>query len=478
MKHRQAHERGMAVSQGADMQRRPAWLKPLVAGSGPRYLQIADLIAHAVRNGELKAGDQVPPQRWLATELGVDLTTVTRAYAEARVRGLLASFGGRGSFIAEPYDPSQRGMVDLAMNIPPQPANRALADHIKAGMSEVVTRHDAESVSGYHHPVLEPTALQAARTWLGPMLDAMGQSQVLMCAGTQGAIFNLLQAHTRRGDAVLCDPLTYPGFLRAARALGLKIIGVPGDASGMLPDALERSCRDTGAGLLYLNPTIQNPTASTMPTARRQDIAAVLRKSKVTLIEDDPYRHLLNDAPLPISACTSGERSYYLASLSKCLSPSLRAAYVVAPSGQATTTLLESFAATSMGCSALLAGLVQTWIVNGTAKSLLGEIQLEARSRQALARSILPGSIQAHPSGIHLWLPLPPQWRPTAFSQALEDMGVRIAATNAFGVEDELPSGVRISVGGARSHAELSAALQKIQTLLGKSQIASSRMVV
>ena len=63
------------------MQQGPAWLKPLVAGSGPRYLQIADLIAHAVRDGELKPGDQVPPQRWLATELGVDLTTVTRAYA-------------------------------------------------------------------------------------------------------------------------------------------------------------------------------------------------------------------------------------------------------------------------------------------------------------------------------------------------------------------------------------------------------------
>lgn len=92
----------------------------------------------------------------------------------------------------------------------------------------------------------------------------------------------------------------------------------------------------------------------------------------------------------------------------------------MASAGQATATLLESFAATSMGCSALLAALVQTWIMKGTAKALLGEIQLEARSRQALARSILPGSIQAHPSGIHLWLPLPPQWQPTAFSQALE----------------------------------------------------------
>ena len=63
------------------VEERPTWLRPLVQGRDPRYLQIADQVARAVRQGTLKPGDQVPPQRWLASQLGVDLTTVTRAYA-------------------------------------------------------------------------------------------------------------------------------------------------------------------------------------------------------------------------------------------------------------------------------------------------------------------------------------------------------------------------------------------------------------
>lgn len=45
------------------------WIQPLAPGAGPRYVQIADLIAQAVRSGKLAAGDQIPPQRWLAAEL-------------------------------------------------------------------------------------------------------------------------------------------------------------------------------------------------------------------------------------------------------------------------------------------------------------------------------------------------------------------------------------------------------------------------
>ena len=63
------------------------WLRPLSEGAGPRYLQIADLIDDAIHSGKLGAGDPVPSQRWLAAKLGVDLTTVTRAYTEARNRG-------------------------------------------------------------------------------------------------------------------------------------------------------------------------------------------------------------------------------------------------------------------------------------------------------------------------------------------------------------------------------------------------------
>jgi DNA-binding transcriptional MocR family regulator len=66
---------------------------PLVAAIGragrATLLQIADALQAAVADGSLKPGDRLPPQRQLAAQLDVDLTTVTRAYDEARRRHLL-----------------------------------------------------------------------------------------------------------------------------------------------------------------------------------------------------------------------------------------------------------------------------------------------------------------------------------------------------------------------------------------------------
>ena len=65
------------------------WPLRLARGSGPRYRQIADLIERAVAENRLQPGDRLLPQRGLAQRLGIDLTTVTRGYNEAGLRGLL-----------------------------------------------------------------------------------------------------------------------------------------------------------------------------------------------------------------------------------------------------------------------------------------------------------------------------------------------------------------------------------------------------
>src|SRR5258708_15421951 len=80
----------------------PLWLPQLAVQGGPRFLQIADALQAAVADGSLKPGDRLPPQRRLAAQLDVDLTTVTRAYDEARRRQLLEGRGARGTYVAAP----------------------------------------------------------------------------------------------------------------------------------------------------------------------------------------------------------------------------------------------------------------------------------------------------------------------------------------------------------------------------------------
>ena len=67
----------------------PDWTPRLGKGDGPLDLRIASAIADDIAAGRLRPGDRLPSQRALADALDIDMTTVTRAYAEGRRRRLL-----------------------------------------------------------------------------------------------------------------------------------------------------------------------------------------------------------------------------------------------------------------------------------------------------------------------------------------------------------------------------------------------------
>ena len=73
---------------------------------------------------------------------------------------------------------------------------------------------------------------------------------------------------------------------------------VDSDEHGMCPEALLRQARESGARPVYLNPTCQNPTALTLPLQRAR-CWHVLEGEGLLAIEDDPYWHLAEEAPIP-----------------------------------------------------------------------------------------------------------------------------------------------------------------------------------
>jgi GntR family transcriptional regulator len=65
----------------------------------PIYVQIIDQVKHGIVGGELQPGSQLPPIRDLAAELGVNFTTVARAYRLLDEDGLISTQHGRGTYI-------------------------------------------------------------------------------------------------------------------------------------------------------------------------------------------------------------------------------------------------------------------------------------------------------------------------------------------------------------------------------------------
>ncbi len=59
--------------------------------------QLVAGIRHLIAAGTLRPGDELPPVRQLAADLGINLNTVARAYRELEAAGLAVAARGRGT---------------------------------------------------------------------------------------------------------------------------------------------------------------------------------------------------------------------------------------------------------------------------------------------------------------------------------------------------------------------------------------------
>jgi len=66
----------------------------------PLYRQIIDQILIAISTGQLKPGAQLPTVRQLAIDVQVNPNTVSRAYRELEIRGVVNTQRGTGTFVA------------------------------------------------------------------------------------------------------------------------------------------------------------------------------------------------------------------------------------------------------------------------------------------------------------------------------------------------------------------------------------------
>ncbi|MBW6401026.1 PLP-dependent aminotransferase family protein [Roseomonas sp. HJA6] len=450
------------------------WLPRLAPDSGPIYRAIADAIGAAVADGTLPPGRRLPTHRALAEALGVDLTTVTRAYAEARRRGLLDATVGRGTFVrgggARAISRLGEGQapVDLGMNLPPILDDPPLPLLLQQGFARLLTEGHVAGRLTYRTGAGSAAEKAAGATWLEPTLGAVAPERVLVTPGAQPALTTVLGSLAARGETVLTDPLTYPGLRGLAAQLGLHLLAVPGDADGMLPEALDAACRDQAPKALYLVPTMHNPTAITMPPARRAAIAEVALRHALPIVEDDAYG-LLPAQPLPAIATLAPSLTFHVATLSKVISPALRLAFLVAPDASWATRLTAALRAQVLMASPLLTGLIVDWIADGTAHAVLGAIQRESAARQRIAREILPAeAINAHPEGLHLWLRLPAPWDRLHFAAHLRRQGLAVVTSDAFTVDPAAApvAGVRLSLGAAPGRASLRGALKAVAEAL------------
>lgn len=442
------------------------WQPRLADGAGPPSERLVAALADDIIEGRLEAAARLPAHRDLAWDLKIGVGTVTKAYAVLERRGLIRSVKGRGTFVALVQARSPAA-IDLSYNVPPAILSERLLRRTLAGIARTV---DPCLFTDYPPPSGHDEHRRLMARWLDELGMPADPARVVLTAGAQQALAVAFAAALKPGGTIYCDALTYPGIITLARFSRYRLVGIAMDGEGMVPAALDEALSQRSGGLrsalVYVIPTLQNPTTATMSAARRHEIAALCRAHKVPIVEDDVYSlSPLPDRP-PIAALAP-ERTFYVNSLSKTVSPGLRIGSLVVPPGQLDRAI-AALSATLVNVPPLSCAVMERWMLDGTAETLRGAVRMEADRRTALARSILGDAlVKSEIVGFHAFMPMK-RVEADRLAAACAAAGVAVTAPRAIAANrGDKDSGIRLCL-GTPPLPDLRAGLTKIAALLAE----------
>ncbi len=458
------------------------WQPDLQHTTGPKYKAVVEAIRNAIASDILQPDEKLPPVRDLAWRLGITPGTVARAYTILTDDGTLVAGVGRGTFVARP-DPKAPLLADVPIEIDSAAHNsEAQSWHVNlfsphlpsVGQATLIRQLMAQVAqdppSGLmHYPTRAGgrPARAAAAEWLAPApLGSFGPDDVVLANGGQNAILMILQTLLKgRRPAVLVEELAYPGFRRAAELLRADVIPVAMDSEGVIPEALEAAAKAHDAQVFCTSPEVHNPTLAFTGQARREALAAVAERCDLQILEDDCYR--LGPAQAPCYRMIVPDRSWYISSISKSITPALRLGIAVAPPGQA-SALRRTSEYSFFGLATPLTDLCAALLVHPQLPGIMDAARDGIGTYVQRAVNILGSFDLIWRADVpFLWLHLPEGWRAGAFVQAAEGQGVRIRAAEEYACRDaRAPHAVRFAVNAGLNLESFEAGLMRLRDLL------------
>ena len=445
------------------------WVPDLEPILGPRYLAFVLALDADIAAGRVKPGMRLLPQRDMAQRLGLSVGTVSKAYAEAEQRGLISGEVGRGTFVQR-RRPEQRtalgtsdATINLALNVPPYTGED---DLIASTISDIVATGEMSNLLGYlPHQGLRQHR-EAIASWLASLGVTSDAEQIFITHGGQHALSIALGMIAKPGDTVLTEAFTYSGMLALSVQNSYRLQGVAIDDQGLVPESLDLAFTETGARVVYCMPTLQTPTGAIMSPARRQAIAAIVRKHDAYLVEDDAYAYLLTPPPRPVSALIP-ERSFYVMSFAKCLAPGLRIAAMIAPDSFRDRAI-NAVRATGWMAVPLMAEVVARLITSGDLARQARMKRDKAALRNAIVRRVLKEWLPPSSSapGFHIWLPLPAGRTMNALVTQAAQAGITLAPPGSLQRMPTEHLGIRLCLGAPATEENLERALIEIRRIL------------
>lgn len=466
----------------------------------PLYRRLVGALRLKVEDGALPIGSRLPSERTLAKMLGISRTTVQSAYRELESLGYLQPRRGSGTFVRgrpewpSPVAAGRSGWPRWRRQSPGD--NSFLLDLMQAASE----RHRYGFETGVPDPKLMPVRAfktiiedlfsQQSPEWVSysptpgipqlrhaltqtllPLrgLNGVRPEEVLVLTGSMQGLDLIGKAWLGPGDTVLVENPTFPGAIQIFRSFGARLVGVPMDRHGVVVEALVELLEHARPKLLYVQPTLQNPTGAILAARRRAALLEAATRADVLVVEDDAYGLLVHkDAPPPLKALDEQGRVLYLSTVSKIVSPGLRLGYLVAEE-RLVRELAYVKQLTDLHTSTVSQFLVEGWLSTGDVHGHIKTCRDVYRQRLAQALTVLSARPTLRPwlepeDGFYIFCRLPAGLTAARLRAESVHRGVIYASGDAFSVDGGLADHLRLCVSSCDGPT-IQAGLERLQRL-------------
>ncbi|TMO62255.1 PLP-dependent aminotransferase family protein [Pseudoalteromonas aurantia] len=335
---------------------------------GPaRYLQLAMAIRRAIKTGELSPGMKLSSARTMAQAYALNRHTVMNALQILVAEGWLESQERSGYRVTHslPIDSSLRPDLTLSKHrtvavteryqtrnfnwpiVYAAQASLSLSDYrynfagglpdlaefpfdeFKRALGSACQRLDTRLL--HYGEVSGVPDLKAQITAYLAKARGLVANELLICNGSQEALFLIAKAFIAQGACIAVETLGYPPARKAFIACGATLVDIRQDEYGLCVEDLAKQLRAHPIKLLYLTPLHQYPTTVTLSMTRRMQIYQLCYEHGVAIIEDD-YDHEFHYRCQPIAPMASDDPAgivIYVATFSKLMFAGARLGYIV-----------------------------------------------------------------------------------------------------------------------------------------------------
>ncbi len=334
------------------------------------------------------------------------------------------------------------------------PAPEAIPAARLEQIADEVMGADSPDAFDYAATEGDPALREALLAELAGTTDETTPDRLLITSGGMQGLDLGFKLFVDPGDLVVVESPTYTNGSATALSYQATLLEAPTDDQGLDVGELERLVQQGGRTpkAIYTIPTFQNPSGSTLSTARRQRLLELARAWGSVVIDDDPYGMLrfAGDALPSLHELADGDPLVFsVRTFSKIVAPGLRVGWVDAdPTLQ--QLLINAKQAmdtcTNLPMQRLLAGFLR----GGHLGEHLAQQRAVYRERKvamqdALAQHFAGRARWTDPDGgFFLWVTFDEGVDTQALFEPALAAGVAFVAGNAFSPGKRFPNALRL----------------------------------